>query len=1322
MLGSGYLRAQTVATYNFEDGTADGWGSFYGASTPVATTADAYAGSYSLLTTTASAGHGGPSISLNSVLLPGAQYTITGWVKLTSGESASNANFTIARSDPTCSGGTCYDTIGSYEVAVTDSGWAEIGGSYTVSTTETGVLLYAQLVGATSAVSFYLDDVIITETAPPPNGATIASYLFNGSTDGWFGFGNPTLTPSTSPLADPNSNTTSLLVSNRTAGYMGPALNLLGVNNVVAGATYQITAYVMLAAPDSSNPTVSLSTKTADCATSGSYGTIATSAALSSTAWTKVQGTFSFSNLPGPPTTLDLYLQSSSATDSFYVSDVTISELSPAPISPSEQDNTGITSTFEDGGLDGWGSRSGSSTVTNSTAAAHSGTHSLLTTGRIANWDGPSISVSEKMYVGSTYNLSVWVLLVPTDSSSHEINMSLQTTKSGTTSYPGVNGYPGTTVLADGNWHQISVMGYTMSSPYDTGQASLYLQTMPASGNDLVSFYIDDFQLTYVAPPTIQTTIPSIYQTYSSYFPIGAAVDQTDLSGAHAQLLAMHFDSMTPGNDLKWSSTEPTLGTYTYGNGDNLVAEAVCNNMKVRGQNLVWSTGAQTPSYAFGDGTNSPANQATVTANIQEHIQSEVQHFGNKVYAWDVINEPLDPSQPDCLVHGPFYRVLGKSYIDVALQAARQYAPTGTLLFINEYSTADPNRLACLVSVIEDLKNRGIPIDGVGHETHSAINYPSVSAVVNSINTIAEEFPGINQQITEMDISVYNAGDTTSNYGNSIPPSVLAEEGWLYAQYFDAFRQLSGKISGVTLWGMADDDTWLDSFPVSRTDYPLPFDMNLQAKPAYWGIVDPTQLPGYGLTFSASNHSGAGDTSMWTLTATNGSAGPAYATQINGLTLTQTSGAACTPVITPPSAYPVVLGDIPANGSASASFTINFTGCGTQAKFTMSAPWSSATYETGTFVASATSSSLTTNNPEATLISPTQGATLTGSIQTFMWNPVVGATGYTLYVGSTGIGSGNLLDTHTTGTTATATNLPTNGGTIYARLWTNYNGVWSYIDYTFTAASPDALISPTPGSTFTGNSVTFTWAPVAEAIGYTLYLGSTGVGSANLLDAHTTATTYTATNLPINGETIYARLWTNSNGVWSYNDYTFTAVSAATLTSPTQGATFTGASQTFTWSPIAGATGYTLYLGSTGVGSGNLLDAHTTAATITATNLPANGETIYARLWTNFNGDYAYKDYTFTAVSPAALSSPTQGSTFTSNSVTFTWTPIAGATGYVLYLGSTGVGSGNLFDAHTTAATITATNLPTNGETIYARLWTNVNGVYTYNDYTFTAQ
>jgi endo-1,4-beta-xylanase len=428
-------------------------------------------------------------------------------------------------------------------------------------------------------------------------------------------------------------------------------------------------------------------------------------------------------------------------------------------------------------------------------------------------------------------------------------------------------------------------------------------------------------------------------------------VDLTDLSGPHNQLLTKHFTSITSGNDMKWSSVEASLGTYTYENADSEVGMAVCNEMHVRGHNLVWSTGAQTPAYATGDGTNSAANQAAVTANIQEHIQNEVQHFGTAVYAWDVVNEPIDPSQPDCLVHGPFYQVLGKGYIDVALQAARQYAPAGTELFINDYSTTDPNRLACLVRVVRDLRERGIPLDGVGHEMHNDINYPSADAIVQAIDTIHENFRDLDQQITEMDVSVYNAGDNTSNYAPTVPPSLIAEQGWLYKQYFDALRRLRGKISAVTFWGFADDDTWLDSFPIDRLDAPLPFDTELQAKPAYWGIVDPTQLPGYGLSFSVSEDKGQQhDTRVFSVTATNGDVGIAYATQLNGFTLRQIGGERCKPVVTAPSGYPIVLGDLAVSSTASAAFTISFDGCGDFADFVLSVPWTSATYDTGTFV------------------------------------------------------------------------------------------------------------------------------------------------------------------------------------------------------------------------------------------------------------------------------------------------------------------------------------------------------------------------------------
>src|ERR1019366_2407680 len=83
----------------------------------------------------------------------------------------------------------------------------------------------------------------------------------------------------------------------------------------------------------------------------------------------------------------------------------------------------------------------------------------------------------------------------------------------------------------------------------------------------------------------------------------------------------------------------------------------------------------------------------------------------------------------------------------------------------------------------------------------------------------------------------------------------------------------------------------------------------------------------------------------------------------------------------------------------------------------------------------------------------------------------------------------------------------------------------------------------------------------------------------------------------------------------------------ATLTSPLPGASLSGTSITFSWTAVTGACGYKLWLGSTGAGSNNLYNSGAkTATSVTVKALPVNGETIYARLFTNFNGTLEYSD------------------------------------------------------------------------------------------------
>jgi len=109
-------------------------------------------------------------------------------------------------------------------------------------------------------------------------------------------------------------------------------------------------------------------------------------------------------------------------------------------------------------------------------------------------------------------------------------------------------------------------------------------------------------------------------------------------------------------------------------------------------------------------------------------------------------------------------------------------------------------------------------------------------------------------------------------------------------------------------------------------------------------------------------------------------------------------------------------------------------------------------------------------------------------------------------------------------------------------------------------ASKAQLISPTPGSTLTGPTVTFTWTAATGATAYALGVG-TGPLNFDIFDMELgLATSRTVTGIPINGSTIYVRLLTQINGSVLYNDYTFKALTAgskATMTSPVPGSVLT---------------------------------------------------------------------------------------------------------------------------------------------------------------------
>jgi endo-1,4-beta-xylanase len=709
----------------------------------------------------------------------------------------------------------------------------------------------------------------------------------DGSTGGWGSFCGAVVTNTT---AAAESGTHALLASGRTQGCAGPSILL--TNTLIPLATYQITGWVRL--PDSESGNIDQADFTVDQTDSSSGNNFVTvgpfQTQVTNTGWVELSGQYTAT---ASPTSTILYTQlvnsGTGLTDSFYLDNVTITEISGPPTGP--QDNSGISTDFEDGFLDGWAPRfatvtgqvptatSGCCTLTNTTADFHSGSHSVLVTGRTGAFEGPQINVSNKMFVGSTYAVSVWVKLGPSATAADTLRVSLQTSLGGVLSFGTV---VGNTTVPLNTWVNLKIPKYSMGSSYDPGTAFLYVE----SNSGMQDFYIDDFSLTFIPPVQIEQNIASVFQTYANLFPIGTAIDSSDIAGPHSQLWVKHFNSMTSGNDMKWDATEGSENTFTYTTADAQVAFAQKNNIRVRGHNLVWANGSQVPAWVFReeDGVTplapgNAADKALLISRIQNHIQNVVTHFGAATYAWDVVNEPIDATQPDCLVHGPFYNIIGPQYIDIAFQAAHAANPNAEL-FLNDFNTTTDPKKTCLFNVVQGMIARGVPIDAVGHEMHINLQFPPVQSLADTVNqfhgltTIAGK--PLDQQVTEFDISVYFGSNPTifTDY-SQIPQDFFVQQGYLYRDFFQVLKQLNSdpanpKISSVTFWGMADDDTWLTS--ATKVDGPLLFDTGLQHKPAYTGIIDPLDLPGADLSVTMSAGAGSvlsGQSVAYTITVTN---------------------------------------------------------------------------------------------------------------------------------------------------------------------------------------------------------------------------------------------------------------------------------------------------------------------------------------------------------------------------------------------------------------------------------------------------------------------
>jgi len=491
-----------------------------------------------------------------------------------------------------------------------------------------------------------------------------------------------------------------------------------------------------------------------------------------------------------------------------------------------------IVSDFEDGTVQGWSGRGGGVQLSATSDVAHEGAYALHVTGRTQGWNGAMLDLQSFMQTGKTYAVSAWVRL-PEGTPAEDISLLVERRTEGTSYYEYVNGR-----TADGSaWVKVSGT-YTLQHP--TEALSVYFESFD---HPTLDFYVDDFLIERMPDPEpieIQHDIPNLKDLYTDQFLLGTAVLVGEIEngdGPDAQLVKKHFNSLTAGNELKWDATEPLEGQFNFTRSDKIVSFATENGIASRGHTLIWHS--QTPDWVFYDENGNLASKELLYQRMKRHIDEVVGRYRGQIYAWDVVNEVIEvgDGQPGGLRNSLWYQIAGEEYIEKAFEYAHAADPDAKL-FINDYNTNIPDKRQALYDLIKRLQAKGIPVHGVGHQTHIGIASPTVQSLDEMLQAFRDL--GIEQQVTELDMSVYT--NDAESY-DTFPLELQITQAYRYQAIFDVFEKHADQLTAVIFWGKDDLNTWLRTFPVTRNNWPLLFDERLQAKYAYWALVDPKQVP-----------------------------------------------------------------------------------------------------------------------------------------------------------------------------------------------------------------------------------------------------------------------------------------------------------------------------------------------------------------------------------------------------------------------------------------------------------------------------------------------
>lgn len=337
--------------------------------------------------------------------------------------------------------------------------------------------------------------------------------------------------------------------------------------------------------------------------------------------------------------------------------------------------------------------------------------------------------------------------------------------------------------------------------------------------------------------------------TFKDSFYVGTAIKADQIFGKEPQALELiekHFNSLTPENLLKWEKVHPEPGKYDFEAADAFVDYCEKHNMFMVGHVLVWHS--QTPDWVFEDESGNLLTRDAMLARLKDHIFTVVGRYKGRIQAWDVINEAFE--NDGSWRQTKWYQIIGDDYVEIALKWAHEADPEAELYY-NDYNMWYPGKVARVVQLVKDLNEKNIPVHGIGLQGHWGLDYPPMDELKAAMDAFAKT--GVPIMVSEIDMDIlpkidnatdaeisrkYESKDGMNPWPEELPDSMQTVQANRYREFFDIFNTYKDNISRIALWGVQDECSWRNDWPVpGRSAYPLLFDKNYQPKKAFFEVL-----------------------------------------------------------------------------------------------------------------------------------------------------------------------------------------------------------------------------------------------------------------------------------------------------------------------------------------------------------------------------------------------------------------------------------------------------------------------------------------------------